>query len=130
MVVTDQVADLLTRIRNGVMAKHRYVDCGLSSQKMGVIQVLKRLGFIENYLVDENKRLVRVFLKYAENREPILTNLKRVSSPGLRRYVGYRKIPRIQNGLGSVIISTPEGVIDGESARQQKLGGEVLCYVW
>jgi small subunit ribosomal protein S8 len=130
-VVSDRVADLLTRIRNGKMAKHRYVDIPLSKLSVAIIEALKRCGYIHNYLVSEERRMVRLFLKYKKgSREPVLRGLKRISSPGCRRYVGADRIPYVASGLGSAILSTPKGVLDGETARKEHVGGEILCYVW
>ena len=94
------------------------------------MKILQAQGFIERYLVNEEKGQVRVFLKYAGGREPVIKGLNRISSPSLRRYVGYKQIPRIFGGMGIAILSTPGGIIDGETARRSKLGGELLCLVW
>ena len=126
----DPISDLLTRIRNAKDAKHRYLDVRLSKLKLNMIKVLKSQGFIDNYLVDESKGRMRIFLKYAEGRESVLQGLKRISKPGLRRYLGYKDIPRVYGGLGVAILSTPKGIVDGETARAQKLGGEMLCIIW
>ena len=130
MSFSDPIADLLLRMRNAKDARHRYVDVPFSKVKSNIINVLKDQGFVDNFLVDEEKGQMRIFLKYANGREPVIQGLKRMSSPGLRRYVGYKRIPRVLNGLGIAIVSTPEGVIDGETARQKKIGGELLCLVW
>jgi small subunit ribosomal protein S8 len=130
MAINDPIADLLTRIRNARNARHRYVDLGLSRVKVQIIKVLHEQGYIDNFLVDEERGRARIFLKYGEGREPVIKGLKRISSPGLRRYIGYRKIPKIYGGMGVAILSTPGGIVDGETARRQKLGGELLCYVW
>ena len=130
-VVTDQVADLLTRMRNGKMAKHRYVDIPYSKMNVAIIEVLKQRRYVENYLVSEERRTIRAFLKYKKGtREPILQGIKRVSSPGLRRYVGVKDIPHVLSGLGIAILSTSKGILDGENARKENVGGEVLCHVW
>ena len=130
-VVTDQVADLLTRMRNSKMAKHRYVDISYSKMNVAIIEVLKQRGYIENYLVSEERRAIRAFLKYKKGtREPVLQGLKRVSSPGLRRYASVKDIPHVLSGLGTAILSTPKGVLDGETARKENVGGEILCHVW
>ena len=126
----DPIADLLTRIRNAKQARHRFVDFRPSLIKVEIIKVLQEQGFVEKYLVDEDAKRARVFLKYAEGREPVIKGLTRMSSPSLRRYVGYRQIPRVYGGMGVAILSTPGGVVDGETARKQKLGGELLCLVW
>jgi len=101
-----------------------------SKIKLSIMKVLEKQGFIEHILVNEEKGKMRVFLKYSQGREPVLQGLKRISSPGLRRYVPSRRIPRIRGGMGTTILSTPMGVIDGETARKQNVGGELLCYVW
>jgi Ribosomal protein S8 len=129
MALNDPIADLLTRMRNAKMAKHRCVDLDYSKMKLSIIKILKEQGFIENYLVNDEKRKMRIFLKYSPERECLMQNFKRISSPGLRRYVGYQDIPKILGGLGIAILSTPQGVIDGESARRQKVGGELLCLI-
>ena len=88
------------------------------------------MGLVENYLVNDEQHKMRVFLKYAEGREALISGLKRISSPSLRRYVGYRSIPKIDGGMGVVILSTSKGVLDGETARKEKVGGELLCFIW
>jgi len=131
MTISDTVADLLTRIRNGKDAYHKYVDVRYSKLNQAIIDVLKGKGYVINYLVNEKKRQIRVFIKYIKNtRESVLHGLKRVSKPGMRNYVGYQDIPRVFSGLGIAILSTPSGVIDGEKARELKTGGELLCLVW
>jgi len=130
MAINDPIADLLTRIRNAKNARHKYVDLKPSKVKLQIIKVLKESGYIDNYLVDQEHGKARIFLKYGKGREPVIKGLKRVSSPGLRRYIGYRSIPKIYGGMGVAILSTPTGIMDGESARLKKVGGELLCYVW
>lgn len=130
MALHDPIADLLTRVRNAHRARLRFVDMRPSKLKIAILKVLEQQGFIERYLVDESGRRTRVYLKYAEGRAPMLKGLKRMSSPSLRRYVGYRDIPRIYGGMGLVILSTPQGILDGETARKERLGGELLCCVW
>lgn len=130
MALNDPIADLLTRIRNAKEAKHRYVDVPKSSVLGRILQVMQDTGFVESFLPNEAHRKFRVFLKYTEGRRSLIQGLKRVSSPGLRRYVGYDKIPVLFRGLGVSIISTPKGIFDGETARKMKIGGELLCYVW
>jgi small subunit ribosomal protein S8 len=126
----DPIADLLTRIRNAKQARHRFVDFHPSKVKMEIVKVLHEQGFVDKFLVNEEKGQARLFLKYAGGREPVIKGLNRVSSPSLRRYVGYRQIPRIYGGMGIAILSTPGGIVDGETARKKKLGGELLCLVW
>lgn len=130
MSLHDPISDFLTRIRNAMMAEHRYVDMAYSKLLASMAKVLKEQGFIENYLVDEAKRKMRIFLKYTAERESVIRGLKRISTPGLRRYVAWQKIPRVLGGFGIAIVSTSRGVIDGESARREKVGGELLCTIW
>lgn len=130
MSMHDPIADLLTRIRNARTARHRYVDFHVSKIKVNIIRILQEQGFVENFLVNEEAGKGRVFLKYAQGREPVIQGLKRISTPGLRRYVHSYKIPKVLGGMGVAIVSTSRGVMDGESARKQKLGGELLCLVW
>jgi small subunit ribosomal protein S8 len=126
----DPIADLLTRIRNAKNARHRFVDFRPSKIKMEIVKVLQEQGFVDTFMVNEEKGQARLFLKYAGSREPVIKGLNRMSSPSLRRYVGYRQIPRIYGGMGIAILSTPDGIVDGETARKNKLGGELLCLVW
>jgi small subunit ribosomal protein S8 len=126
----DPISDLLTRIRNAREAEHRFVDVYLNKMGLNVVKVLKENGFVENYLVDEKKRKMRIFFRFGGKREVTIQGLKRVSSPGLRRYVGYKDIPYVLSGMGIAILSTPQGVLDGEAARKLKVGGELLCLVW
>jgi small subunit ribosomal protein S8 len=129
-MLNDPIADLLTRIRNAKLARHRFVDFRSSKIKMEIVKVLQNQGFVDKLLVNEEMGKARLFLKYTGGREPVIKGLNRVSSPSLRRYVGYRQIPKIYGGMGIAILSTPEGIIDGETARKKKLGGELLCLVW
>ncbi len=132
MTMTDPIADMLTRIRNAVAVKHDYVNIPASKMKLSIAKVLKDEGFIRDFETFEEgpRRIVRVHLNYTGDREPLLTGLKRVSRPGLRVYVQKREIPRVFNGLGIAILSTPKGIMAGQQAWRQKIGGEVLCYVW
>lgn len=129
MSLSDPIADLLTRMRNGARAKHRFVDARHTKVKANLVKVLQDMGFVENFLVDEERKRMRIFLKYADGRSPVMEQIVRMSSPGLRRYVGYREIPKIDGGMGLVVLSTPKGILDGKSARQMKVGGELLCFV-
>jgi small subunit ribosomal protein S8 len=130
--VTDPIADLLTRIRNGVQAKLRYVDVGFSKLKLAIVEILKQQGFIEHFLVkkDGTSGKMRIFLRYGVSRKPVIQGLKRVSRPGRRRFVGHQDVPLVLGGMGLAIISTSQGVINGFDAHKRKVGGEVLCYVW
>lgn len=132
MYTNDPIADLLTRIRNASMARHRYIELRTSGILLALVKVLKERGFIEGYLEREAtpQSIMRVYLKYGAGRRPVIQGLKRVSKGSCRRYVGYRDIPRVLGGLGMAILSTPQGVIDDAAARERKVGGELLCYVW
>ncbi|MCI0382514.1 MAG: 30S ribosomal protein S8 [Chlamydiae bacterium] len=128
--MNDPISDFLTRIRNAQKQTHRFIDVPLSKQKLHIAKVLQKQGFIENVLVNDEKKKMRIFLKYSTDRMSILSGLRRISSPGLRKYVSYKKIPKIFGGLGIAVLSTPKGIIDGETARELKVGGELLCYIW
>jgi small subunit ribosomal protein S8 len=130
--MNDPVSDLLTRIRNASMARHRYVDIQWSNMVQSIAQILKNESFIEHFLVktEDGKSNMRIFLRYTENRQPLIRGLVRESKPGRRRYVGYGDIPRVFNGLGISILSTSQGVLLGSEARNRKVGGELLCKVW
>ncbi len=133
MAVSDPVADFLTRIRNAIKAQHRYVDVDWSKIRQSLAEILKSHGFIENYLVkvDEGQRgTIRMFLKYSSGRRPVIQGLKRISKPGLRRYVGHQDIPRFFGTMGLSIVSTSQGVMPGKEAKQRGIGGELLCLIW
>ncbi|NIR51044.1 30S ribosomal protein S8 [candidate division KSB1 bacterium] len=132
MSMTDTIADYLTRIRNAAQAKHTKVDVPASNVKKQMTKILKEYGYINNYLLIDDKQsgLIRIYLKYDSEGDSIITGIKRVSSPGLRRYVNSKNIPRVYNNLGIAILSTPKGVISDRDARKLKVGGEVVCYVW
>ncbi|MCF6265185.1 MAG: 30S ribosomal protein S8 [Desulfuromusa sp.] len=132
MSMTDPMADMLTRIRNAGMASHAKLDMPSSNVKVAVANVLKDLGYIKNSkVISDNKQgILRVYLKYDMNQEPIIHEIKRISTPGRRVYVGKDEIPRVKNGLGASILSTSKGVLDDVSARQAQVGGEVICTVW
>jgi small subunit ribosomal protein S8 len=131
-MLTDPIADMLTRIRNGILAKQELVGVPASKTKIAIAQVLKREGFIKDFDVTSEgvKRTVRLRLAYGGRKEPAITGLRRVSKPGLRVYVQKREIPRVYGGLGIAILSTPLGVMTGQEAWRQRTGGEILCYVW
>lgn len=130
MSFNDPIAELLTKIRNAKGAQHRFVDLSYSKNKIKILEILKNQGFIENFLVNEEMHKIRIFLRYTKERGSVVNNLKRVSTCGLRRYIGYKDIPRVFNGMGIAILSTPKGILDGETARNLKVGGEILCTVW
>jgi small subunit ribosomal protein S8 len=130
-MVTDPIADMLTRIRNAIMARHDSVMMPASRMKMAVAKLLKDEGFITDYQVLRGKpqRVIKISLKYVDGR-PAILGLERVSKPGLRIYVGRTEIPRVYGGLGVAIVSTSKGVMVGQEAWRRNLGGELLCYVW
>lgn len=133
MAITDSIADFLTRIRNSTRAQHRYVDVSFSKMNQNLAEVLKNEGFIESYLVKQetNRRgTIRIFLKYSDHRRSVIQGLKRVSKPGLRRYVSHLDIPNFYGGMGLSILSTSRGLMAGKEALHQKIGGELLCMVW
>lgn len=132
MTISDPIADMLTRIRNAVIVRHDFVLIPTSRMKLAIARILKEEGFISDYEVLKGKphRVIKIYLKYDDNNQPVLTGLERVSKPGLRVYVQRKEIPRVYGGLGIAIISTSKGVMTGQQAWRQGLGGELLCYVW
>ncbi len=130
-MVTDPIADMLTRIRNAIMARHESVLIPASKIKLAIAKVLKEEGFIVDYTVLKGKpqRVIKIILKYIDGR-PAIVGLERVSKPGLRMYVQRGEIPRVYGGLGIAILSTSKGVMTGQAAWRRNLGGELLCYVW
>lgn len=132
MSMTDPIADLLTRIRNANSARHEWVDIPSSKMKLEIVRILKEEGFIKDYkLSQDNKQgIIRIYLKFTSGEEPVISGIKRISKPGRRIYVGSDKIPQIMGGVGIAIISTPKGILTDLKARKEKVGGEVICYVW
>ena len=132
MVMTDPIADMLTRIRNANSVHHDKVEIPASKVKQAMAEILKREGFIKDYdLVNDNKQgVLRLSLKYGPNREKVITGLKRISKPGLRVYAKKEQLPRVLGGLGIAIISTSKGVMTDKAARAAHVGGEVLAFVW
>ena len=133
MSMTDPIADMLTRIRNACGAKHRRVDMPGSKMKVEIAKILKENHFIQDYKTLEaetGRQTLRVVLKYAQSGQPVIRELKRVSTPGLRKYVGVTEIPRVRNGLGIAILSTSKGIMSDAQARQSRTGGELLALVW
>jgi small subunit ribosomal protein S8 len=131
-MMTDPIADMLTRIRNGFQARHSAVEMPTSRIKVAIAEVLRDEGYITGYAVqgDPPKEKLRVELRYTGKQEPIVTGLRRISKPGLRVYSGASEIPRVYGGLGVAILSTSKGVMSGSKARRMRLGGEVLVHVW
>ncbi len=132
MVVTDPIADLLTRIRNALTAKHETVTVPASKMKKAIADILVEEGFVKSAEIVENEGRsdIVIVLKYGAKNEKVISNLKRISKPGLRVYCGYEKLPKVLGGLGIAIISTSKGVMTDKAARNNKIGGEVLAYVW
>jgi small subunit ribosomal protein S8 len=132
MSMTDPIADMLTRIRNALIASYDTVDIPSSKLKVNIAKVLKSEGFIKNYriMTQERRETIRVFLRYDENGEPVIGGLKRVSKPGRRSYTKSDRIPQVLGGLGVNILSTSKGVMTDREARKMSVGGEVLCSVW
>ncbi len=132
MQITDPIADMLTRIRNANSAKHESVDVPASNMKKAIAQILLEEGYIKNYQVieDDKQGVIKVTLKYGENKSKVISGLKRISKPGLRVYASCEKLPRVLNGLGVAVISTSKGIMTDKQARAQKIGGEVLAFIW
>jgi small subunit ribosomal protein S8 len=132
MTMTDPIADMLTRIRNGIQARHPSVEMPSSTVKVAIAEVLRDEGYIKGFAVSGEgwQKKLKVDLKYADKNEPIVTGIKRVSKPGLRVYAGANAIPRVYGGLGISILSTSRGVMSGARARRERVGGEVIAHVW
>lgn len=132
MQITDTIADFLTRIRNASAAKHETVDIPASNMKKALAQILVDEGYVKGFQVIEDGKqgVIRITLKYTDNRNPVITGLRRVSKPGLRIYTSCEDIPRVMKGLGIAILSTPKGVMTGKAAKAANVGGEVLAFVW
>ncbi len=131
MNITDPIADMLTRIRNAVQARHEVVDIPASREKVEIAKILKQEGFITDFSVSGDvKKTLTVTLKYGPNNEKVISGIKRISKPGLRVYAEVDKLPRVLNGLGIAIISTSSGLLTDKDARKKHVGGEVVAYVW
>lgn len=130
-VITDPIADMLTRIRNAMIAHHDRVEVPSSRMKLEIVKILKAEGFVDDYTVEKKfPETIRIQLRYGERKEGIITGLRRVSRPGLRIYARREEVPRIRGGLGVAILSTSRGVMTDRDARKAGVGGEVLCYIW
>lgn len=132
MTMTDPIADMLTRIRNANMVRHANVEIPASNMKKTIAQILSDEGFIKSYEVTEDGKqgTIKITMKYDENKDRVITGLKRISKPGLRVYAKRNEVPRVLGGLGIAIISTSKGIMSDKQARREGLGGEVICYVW
>ena len=131
-MTSDPIADMLTRVRNAIQARHPKVDVPASKLKTEIARILKEEGFIANFKVAEEgaKRTIKIYLKYGPGNSPVISAIERVSRPGCRVYVGQTDIPRVLGGLGLVIISTSQGIMTGAQAHKAQLGGEILAFVW
>ena len=132
MHITDPIADMLTRIRNANSERHESVDVPASNLKKAIAQILLEEGYIKNYQIidDEKQGLIKITLKYGENKAKVISGIKRISKPGLRVYAGKDELPRVLKGLGIAIVSTSQGIMTDKKARRLNIGGEVLAFVW
>lgn len=132
MQITDTIADILTRIRNASSAKHATVDVPASNIKKSITQILVDEGFIKSYQVIEDGKqgIIRITLKYGDNKTPVITGLRRVSKPGLRIYSSCKDMPKVRKGLGIAVVSTSKGIMTDKKARELNVGGEILAFIW
>ncbi|MDX1769961.1 MAG: 30S ribosomal protein S8 [Planococcaceae bacterium] len=132
MTMTDPIADMLTRIRNANMVRHEKLEVPASNMKKEIAEILKREGFVRDveYVEDSKQGIIRIFLKYGQNNERVITGLKRISKPGLRVYAKTDEVPRVLNGLGIALVSTSHGLLTDKEARAKQVGGEIVAYVW
>ena len=132
MTMSDPVADMLTRIRNANMVRHEKLEVPASNMKKEIAEILKREGFVRDveFVKDNKQGIIRIFLKYGQNNERVITGLKRISKPGLRVYAKTNEVPKVLNGLGIALVSTSHGVLTDKEARAKQVGGEVVAYVW
>jgi len=132
MTMTDPIADMLTRIRNANMVRHEKLEVPASNVKKEIAEILKREGFVRDveYVEDNKQGIIRIFLKYGQDNERVITGLKRISKPGLRVYAKTNEVPKVLNGLGIALVSTSQGLLTDKEARAKQVGGEVLAYVW
>ena len=132
MSVSDPIADMLTKVRNAVQARHEKVDVSTSKLKLEIVKILKTEGYIKNFkkVQEDGHSIIRIFLKYDESNSPVINNKKKISTPGRRIYSGYKDLPRVRNGYGTLIVSTSAGVTTGKKASEKMVGGELVCKVW
>jgi small subunit ribosomal protein S8 len=131
-MLTDPIADMLTRIRNSILIKAEKVDIPASRLKVEIAKIMKEEGFIKSYKIikDRKQGVLRVTLKYAPDNKPIVEGLKRISKPGRRVYVGKDEVPSVMSGMGIAVVTTPKGILTDKACRREGVGGEVLCYIW
>ena len=132
MSVSDPIADMLTKIRNAVRVRHEKVDVPTSKLKLEIVKILKTEGYIKNFkkVQEDGKNIIRIFLKYDDSNNSVIHGVEKISAPGRRVYSGYKDLPRIYNGLGTLIVSTSAGVTTGKKASEKMVGGELVCKVW
>ena len=132
MSVSDPIADMLTKVRNAVQARHEKVDVPASKLKLEIVKILKTEGYIKNFkkVQEEGKNILRIFLKYDDANNSVIHGVEKISTPGRRVYSGYKELPRVFNGLGTLIVSTSVGVTTGKKASEKMVGGELICKVW
>ncbi len=132
MSISDPIADMLTKIRNAGLAKHEKVDIPTSKLKLEIVKILKTEGYIKNFkkISQDTQNSIRIFLKYDDNENPVIHGIQKVSKPGRRIYRGYKEMPRVFNGYGTLIVSTSDGVTTGKKAVEKRVGGELICTVW
>ncbi len=132
MSASDPVADMLTKVRNAAMARHEKVDVPASKLKLEIVKILKTEGYIKNFkkVQEEGKNILRIFLKYDDDNNPVIHGVKKISTPGRRVYSGYKDLPRVFNGYGTIIVSTSAGVTTGKKAAEKMVGGELVCTIW
>ena len=132
MAVTDPVADMLTKIRNACTANFEKVDIPTSKMKLEIVKIMKNEGFIKNFkkITQDGFNYIRIFLKYDDGNSPVIRGIEKVSKPGRRMYSGYRKMPRVLNGYGTLIVSTSEGITTAKKDVEKKVGGELICSIW
>ena len=133
MSTSDPIADMLTKVRNAVQARHEKVDVDTSKLKLEIVKILKTEGYIKNFKKvqdDDGHSIIRIFLKYDESNEPVIHGIEKISTPGRRIYSGYKELPRVLNGYGTLIVSTSSGVTTGKKASEKMVGGELVCKVW
>lgn len=132
MSVSDPIADMLTKVRNAVQARHEKVDVATSKLKLEIVKILKTEGYIKNFkkVQEDGHSVLRIFLKYDESNAPVIHGIEKISTPGRRIYSGYKDLPRVFNGYGTLIVSTSSGVTTGKKASEKMVGGELVCKVW
>ena len=132
MSASDPVADMLTKVRNAAVARHEKVDISASKMKLEIVKILKTEGYIKNFkkVQEEGHSIIRIILKYDDSNNPVIHGVKKISTPGRRVYSGYKDLPRVLNGYGTIIVSTSAGVTSGKKASEKQVGGELICSIW